>query len=338
MLVRKNEKFFRFTTIVGYRGPSDPLHGDALNQAVRTAAQQAVEAIFERNESGDRNRNMYEGMQSNFNQQTGASGGGISSWIGMGSNSTANDGYQSSTTNTYTSGGMGSHNYSNSGGISYGGGKYQGIGNPQMQQQNASQSGGYLETIKNYVPTLSGITSYLPGGSKKPYQTGEFPSFINSDQSMGTYNPAVVPSGFSSSGRSDNYHGHGSRDWESSSSPSSSSPVSSNGSSSTTLEQKLVDEFTNVAGVKLQPTRTEISQFVSKCSKVDINAISQMLHKKLEHKQWQVRLKALFAIEALIKANNDEVRSYFVDCYDEIGEYTVAVQESVATRARRVST
>lgn len=105
---------------------------------------------------------------------------------------------------------------------------------------------------------------------------------------------------------------------------------------SNTLEQKLVDEFTNMSGVKLQPTRAEVSQFASKCEKVDGEAIAELLHQKVKNKQWQVRLKALYAIEALLKADNESVKNYFAENYNEIGEQSQAVQDSVATKARRV--
>jgi hypothetical protein len=323
-LTKKTENIKSYAS---FRGPPDPLHGDALNQAIRIAAQQAVEAIFERNESGDRiHSRMYEGMEGSYNSYQ-SSTTGLTSWIGIGSNTT-NDGYSNATTNPYSGGGIGNHSYTHTGGItpSYGG-KYQGIGNPNMQQQTAQP--GILERVGSYMPTLSGVTSYIPGLSKKPYTPDT--SFLDTDSSLNTYNPIVVPGRLSGRGGLDTYVGGGSKDWR----ESPTSPTMSK-ESNNTLEQRLVDEFTQVAGVKLQPSRSDTSQFVNKCVNVDINAVADLLYKKLHHKQWQVRLKALFAIEALLRSNNEDVRAYFNNHYDEIGEFTEAVQESVATRARRV--
>lgn len=160
---------------------------------MRVAAQQAVEAIFERNESGDRNRRLYEGMESNLYNHQQSPNAGVSSWVGYGSSS--NNDYVNTTTNPYSNSGFGGQNYGGMGVMPSGGGKYQGFG-PLASQQQQTQENSYLETIKGYVPSLSGVTSYFSKNTK-PYGSDGL-SFLESEQSRSTYQVPVMPSSFQS--------------------------------------------------------------------------------------------------------------------------------------------
>lgn len=276
---------------------------------------------------------MYENSDFNQTSTGGISSGGVSSWLGHGSNSGGGNEYVNSySSGGIGSGGIGSQSYTSGGGSnnspSYngGGGKYKGMGNPMMNNNQTSPSQpGYLDTIKGYVPDLGKVTSMF---SKKPYGN-DGTSFLETDTSMGSYQVPVVPGGFQSQ-RNTFASTTKKTGWEA----SPTSPVETDETNA--LETKLVEEFTSASGVKIQPTRTEVSQFVSKCSAVDGQVISELLHRKLKHKQWQVRLKALCAVEALLRSNNDAVTQYYIDCYNEIGEYTQAVQDSVASMAKRI--
>ncbi|KAL0478717.1 hypothetical protein AKO1_008327 [Acrasis kona] len=324
ILVKKSETIKSFAS---YRGPSDPLHGDALNQAVRVAAQQAVEAVFERSEPSRRH---YDSNNSSFSPNSAPPS---SSWFGYGSN-TSDDTYSSSTFNPNVStSGIGKSSYSTAAPNStYGGGKYEGFSNPGLAKPEVAP--GVMSRIYDTTSTsISSLGSSVAGmfvrGSKKPYETDG--SFLEADQSLGTYTPVSVMTNSSNSSYNPSYSG--SSTWASS--PLSPSSTTTASYESDQREHKLVDDFTSHTGVKLQPTRTETSKFVETATKINLVKVAQFLNEKLQDKKYQVRLKSLYAIEGLIKSNND-VKEYFFDNHSHIVEQTSAVHASVSDKAKKI--
>lgn len=55
--------FLNLIFCTDYRGPKDPIHGDAFNQAVRQAATEAMEAIFQRNEQATTTSGMLQNFE-----------------------------------------------------------------------------------------------------------------------------------------------------------------------------------------------------------------------------------------------------------------------------------
>ena len=64
-------------------------------------------------------------------------------------------------------------------------------------------------------------------------------------------------------------------------------------------EGRIVNEITAPGGVRPQPTREELSNFVNVAVSVDSTVVANGLGEKLGESQWQVKLKSLCAMEAL---------------------------------------
>jgi len=88
--------------------------------------------------------------------------------------------------------------------------------------------------------------------------------------------------------------------------------------------------------VKLQPTRQELTAFCGRCAGVNGQYIAKALNQKLNDDKWQVRLKALYALEGLVRAENETVIDYFNDNIDIIEDQTESTHEPLQVKARKV--
>lgn len=334
-----------------FRGEKDPLHGDAINQAIRTAASQAIEAIFERNENGARVKVAVESngnYDPQYNSHIGTMkpiGNGV---FGGGIGSTDND-YTTATDTEHKpayGGGFGPNSMTGFGPTGAGSrtdtqnriGSYTGIASPYAQQkQSQSQQGGFLSNLSN-------LTTYIPSFGKGTKEThglnsSDFPGLISSseydrDGGHGTYTGVVLPPGGSSGlGSGSSISGRGK--WLNETQTTSSTQKAD---TSGEYESKIVNEFTSHGGVKrAAPSRKESSDFAQKCSTLDISQVVKLLDAKLDDHEWVTRLKALHGIEALLKTGNKTVIEYFSENCENILKQSEAVQETIRQQAEKVA-
>jgi hypothetical protein len=326
LIVRHSEEIKKYAN---YRGPSDPLHGDALNLAVRTAASEAIDAIFERIEHESRP------TPTGFNQWQGSSNAlGNNIWNDSHS-SFANRSVESPTFNRYA--GIGS-NYNDSfeSSSSFRGhigsmptSKYQGFGSQPYKSPNEEKDLSRKISEK--------VTSWIPS-KLKLFETEE-PNIIGHwdvTSHQGSYSsPSLRDSTNRYQPITTNKYFGGSNDWNDDKNEDNNHK-SKKSDTSGLVEQSIVDEYTTATKIKVHPTKQELSSFCNRCTGVNSDLIAQYLDRKLTHSQWQVRLKTLYAIEALIRAKNEAVISYFSENMENVDKQTQTVQDSLRSKASKI--
>ncbi|XP_073119324.1 protein MODIFIED TRANSPORT TO THE VACUOLE 1 [Henckelia pumila] len=107
-----------------------------------------------------------------------------------------------------------------------------------------------------------------------------------------------------------------------------------------TREEKLLETIVTAGGVRLQPTRDALHVFLMEASKLNPLALGQAIEAKLKSPMWQVRMKAICVLEAVLRKTDDQnfsvVASYFVDNYDVLVKCSESPQASLRDKANKV--
>lgn len=123
------------------------------------------------------------------------------------------------------------------------------------------------------------------------------------------------------------------------------SDVSNNNSGSNqtrgnSREERLLDTITAAGGVRLQPSRETIQNFLTMASKLDSTTLSQALNVKLKSHIWQVRFKAMCILESILRQREntffETVGPFFQENQDGIVNCTESPQTSLREKANRV--
>ncbi|CAI9108854.1 OLC1v1008553C1 [Oldenlandia corymbosa var. corymbosa] len=107
-----------------------------------------------------------------------------------------------------------------------------------------------------------------------------------------------------------------------------------------TREEKLLETIVTSGGVRLQPTRDALQVFLSEALKLDALALSYALESKLQSPMWQVRMKAVCVLEALLRRKDEEhftpVALYFNENRDVVVKCSESPQASLREKANKV--
>ncbi|PIA64792.1 hypothetical protein AQUCO_00100336v1 [Aquilegia coerulea] len=105
-------------------------------------------------------------------------------------------------------------------------------------------------------------------------------------------------------------------------------------------EERLLETIVTAGGVRLQPSRDALQVFLVEASKLDAVALSRALELKLQSHLWQVRMKAVCVLEALLRKKDDThfaiIGSYFSDCKDAVLSCSESPQASLREKANKV--
>ncbi|KAL1292970.1 hypothetical protein AAHE18_19G038200 [Arachis hypogaea] len=89
-----------------------------------------------------------------------------------------------------------------------------------------------------------------------------------------------------------------------------------------TREDRLLETIVTSGGIRLQPTRDAIQVFLTEAAKLDAVALCHALEPKLQSPMWQVRMKAVCVLEAMLRKKDDDhfsvVFSYFTENSDAV--------------------
>ncbi|XP_076892645.1 protein MODIFIED TRANSPORT TO THE VACUOLE 1-like [Bidens hawaiensis] len=148
-------------------------------------------------------------------------------------------------------------------------------------------------------------------------------------------------SSYSDSNRlSTNASGPWSQDAKVSQTYNDNGSASSSSSHEKSREERLLETIVTSGGVRLQPTRDTINVFLSEATKVNALALSRALEAKLQSHMWQVRVKAMCVLEALLRKKDDEefstVTSYFTENIDVVIKCSESPQASLREKANKV--
>lgn len=116
--------------------------------------------------------------------------------------------------------------------------------------------------------------------------------------------------------------------------------ASSSYSNEKSREERLLETIVTSGGVRLQPTRDAIQVFLMEASKLNAVALSHALEAKLQSHMWQVRVKAICVLEAILRKKDDEpfsiVTSYFTENIDAVVKCSESPQASLREKANKV--
>ncbi|KAI3795033.1 hypothetical protein L1987_37677 [Smallanthus sonchifolius] len=105
-------------------------------------------------------------------------------------------------------------------------------------------------------------------------------------------------------------------------------------------EERLLETIVTSGGVRRQPTRDAIQVFLLEATKLNALALSHALEAKLQSHMWQVRVKAMCVLEALLRKKDDEqfstVTSYFTENIDVVVNCSESPQASLREKANKV--
>ncbi|XP_052182292.1 protein MODIFIED TRANSPORT TO THE VACUOLE 1 isoform X2 [Diospyros lotus] len=116
--------------------------------------------------------------------------------------------------------------------------------------------------------------------------------------------------------------------------------ASSSNNKNKSREERLLETIVTSGGVRLQPTRDALQAFLVEASKFDELALSHALESKLGSPLWQVRMKAVCVLEAILKKKDIEhfaiVASYFSENKDVVIKCTESPQASLREKSNKV--
>ncbi|KAK7294237.1 hypothetical protein RJT34_17124 [Clitoria ternatea] len=111
-------------------------------------------------------------------------------------------------------------------------------------------------------------------------------------------------------------------------------------SESKTREDRLLETIVTSGGVRLQPTRDAIQVFLTEATKLDALALSHAFELRLQSPIWQVRMKAVCVLEAILRKKDDDhfsqVASYFTENKDVVLRCSESPQASLREKAVKV--
>jgi len=188
--------------------------------------------------------------------------------------------------------------------------------------------------LSNFAATHS-ITNDNGGMYKSPIRR----SLTTETDRYGRYDPSEIHGESSSTSGASKNASSGS--WGAS--PSSSASAGDTGSSQSgvkTREERLLETIVTASGVRLQPTRDALQIFLTEASKLDAVALSRALENKLNSPLWQVRMKAICVLEAIVRKQDTDpysiVASYFSENSASVVRCCELPQVSLREKASKV--
>ncbi|XP_057770053.1 protein MODIFIED TRANSPORT TO THE VACUOLE 1-like isoform X2 [Salvia miltiorrhiza] len=107
-----------------------------------------------------------------------------------------------------------------------------------------------------------------------------------------------------------------------------------------TREEKLLETIVTSGGVRLQPPRDALHSFLIEASKLDALSLAHAIETKLNLPMWQVRMKAICVLEAVLRKKDDGkfsvISSYFSDNSDAVIQCSESPQASLREKANKV--
>ncbi|KAD5802373.1 hypothetical protein E3N88_13733 [Mikania micrantha] len=104
-------------------------------------------------------------------------------------------------------------------------------------------------------------------------------------------------------------------------------------------EERLLGTIVTSGGIRLQPTRDALQVFLTEASKLDALGLSHALEAKLESHMWQICVRGLCVLEAILRKKDDDhflmVASYFTENIDSVVKCSESPQASVREKANK---
>ncbi|KAM3348342.1 hypothetical protein ACQJBY_021935 [Aegilops geniculata] len=194
-------------------------------------------------------------------------------------------------------------------------------------------------SIKQGLSNFAATHSMMPNDNGGMYKNPIRRSLTTETDRYGRYDPSEIQGeSCATSGASKNVS---SGSWGPS--PSSSTSAGDTESSQPgikTREERLLETIVTASGVRLQPTRDALQIFLTEASKLDAVALSRALESKLNSPLWQVRMKAICVLEAVVRKQDTDpysiVASYFSENSASVVRCCELPQVSLREKASKV--
>eukprot|EP01127_Copromyxa_protea_P011862 TRINITY_DN3027_c0_g1_i1.p1 TRINITY_DN3027_c0_g1~~TRINITY_DN3027_c0_g1_i1.p1 ORF type:complete len:688 (-),score=171.46 TRINITY_DN3027_c0_g1_i1:59-2098(-) len=358
-LLRKGHPHFQSTAqkevaklrpCLDFRGPADPIHGEQPYIFVREKAALLLNLVYEtRTDARLELDQTPQGLSSPSSPTT------AKTMQGFGGDSR---GFGSSNSRGFaSSNGFGSNGSSDSGSApraDFG----RGATSMESSYRKPADNSINLDKMKNFISNSVDSLKNIVGTTEAPEvsDNGTYRSPLNTSTLNTVLPPGAAPASHSHS------HSSAGAGWNASNhtitSIESAFPVEAQHAAgvvggswadgpaaksavarpSSGREGRIVDEICNPAGIKLAPSRLQLSQFIQStrdCENID--QLCYLLAENLADPNWKKRLKALYAIHELINNNIARSKEYFTgEGLASIVALRVSVQQSVREKAVQI--
>lgn len=220
--------------------------------------------------------------------------------------------------------------------------RMEGFGNTNYDSSTREVKKSMLDDVMGFgsstIRQMSGLTSSGSSGNFGSSNSGSYrgPNLRRSLTERETkYNPSDNQASTYSLSSHETFESRGSK------TESSGGGSPRHEGRSLTQEDRLVDVITTPGGVRLQPSREAVQNFLTASAKLDGDRLGHALQSKLQAHAWQVRLKATCVVEAVLRQvdSNDVfqrmARMFEEDC-GPIVENAQSPQASLKEKSRKV--
>ncbi|KAK4354191.1 hypothetical protein RND71_026385 [Anisodus tanguticus] len=226
------------------------------------------------------------------------------------------------------------------------GGRIQGFGNTSYEMPSDDKKSSFLSEVVGIgsATIKQGLNTLIQSPSLKKNETGSYrsPNLQRSLTTEADYTERYE--GISSHNDTSRFSrnaasGSWSQDLQASQTETTNAD-SGLSSGEKTREEKLLDTIATSGGVRLQPTRDALQVFLLEASKLDALALTHALESKLRSPSWQVRVKAICVLEAILRKKDDAhfgtMTSYFNENKDVLVKCSESPQASLREKANKV--
>lgn len=185
-----------------------------------------------------------------------------------------------------------------------------------------------------------GLNSFSQAQTHNKNDTGTYrgPNLRRSLTNENSYSESKEP--VNSSRTSTNASGTWGQDLKTSQVDAENGSASSSYTNEKSREERLLETIVTSGGVRLQPTRDAIQVFLTEAAKLNALTLSHAIEAKLQSHMWQVRVKAICVLEAILRKKDDEqfsvVASYFTENIDSVVKCSESPQASLREKANKV--
>ncbi|KAI8544481.1 hypothetical protein RHMOL_Rhmol08G0300500 [Rhododendron molle] len=225
--------------------------------------------------------------------------------------------------------------------------RIQGFGNTNFEIPSEDKKSFLSEVVGIGSATLKqGLSTLTQAQSSRKNDTGSYKS-PNLRRSLTTeieypdrFDRAEHHSEAQSASQLSKSSGPWGQDLRSNQAETTNGDANSSHAENKTREMRLLETIVTSGGVRLQPTRDALQAFLVEASKLDALALSHALESKLLSPMWQVRMKAVCVLEAILRKKDDEnfpiVVSYFSDNTDILISCSESPQASLREKSLKV--
>lgn len=224
------------------------------------------------------------------------------------------------------------------------GGRIQGFGNTTYEMPSDDKRSFLSEVVGMGSATIKqGLNTLTQSPSLKKNDTGSYRS-PNLQRSLTTQTDYTERyegvSSHNDTSRFSRNAASGSWTQDLQASQTETTNTDSGSSAGKTREERLLETIATSGGVRLQPTRDVLQVFLLEASKLDALALAHALESKLQSPLWQVRVKAICVLEAILRKKDDahfgSMASYFNENKDVVVKCSESPQASLREKANKV--